>query len=252
MFALLVSVSSILSFTDVLNQLFKYLDYNKVIGNSHIIKQQHQQEDISIKLKEQEEDILKQEEEGYNGKTNISHILFGIGGSVSTWKKRRRYPELWWKPNITHGFVWLDEKPDTWFVTSPPYKVSQNANTKSAVRIAKIVLESFKLGLKNVSWFALGDDDTVFFPDNLISVLSKYDHNQMYYIGDNSESAEQDVSHSYNMAYGGGGFAISYRLAFGLAHKLDDCISRYSYMHDSDERISACVADIGVPLNKEV
>ncbi|KAI3871765.1 hypothetical protein MKX03_011189 [Papaver bracteatum] len=54
------------------------------------------------------------------------------------------------------------------------------------------------------------------------------------------------------MAYGGGGFSISYRLSFELAQKLDDCISRYSYMHGSDERISACVADIGVPLTKEV
>ncbi|KAI3841372.1 hypothetical protein MKW92_048101 [Papaver armeniacum] len=270
MFALLASFASILSFTDVSDQFhllrFKYLvDSNKVIENSQTTKQQ-QEEDLAIKLKEQEEDILfkkeqedenllfkrKQEEEGYTGKTNISHILFGIGGSVKTWKKRRHYTELWWKPNRTRGFVWLDEKPDTWFVTSPPYKVSENANTKSAVRIARIVLESFKLGLKNVRWFVLGDDDTVLFPDNLVSVLSKYDHNQMYYIGDNSESVEQDVSHSYNMAYGGGGFAISYRLAFELAQKLDDCISRYSYMHGSDERISACVADIGVPLTKEV
>ncbi|MCI40355.1 fringe-related family protein, partial [Trifolium medium] len=62
----------------------------------------------------------------------------------------------------------------------------------------------------------MGDDDTVFFTDNLITVLSKYDHNQMYYIGGNSESVEQDVIHFYTMAYGGGGFAISYPLAAEL------------------------------------
>ncbi|RZC70708.1 hypothetical protein C5167_033858, partial [Papaver somniferum] len=120
-------------------------------------------------------------------------------------------------------FLVRDKKPNTLFVTSPPYKVSEYANTKSAVRIARIVLER--------------DDDTVFFPDNRVSVLSKYDHNQMYYIRDNSEIVEQDVSHSYNMAY-------------MVVVKLDDCISRYSYMHGSDERISACVADIGA-LTKE-
>ncbi|MCL7046091.1 hypothetical protein MKW94_007271 [Papaver nudicaule] len=269
MFALVALFALVISFTDVSNQFHSfriYSDCNQVIQNSQITKQQLEAEDLSIKLKEREEELLfkkkqeeedvffkkKQAEEDSTNKTNISHILFGIGGSVRTWKNRRHYTELWWKPNITRGFVWLDEKPDTWFATSPPYKVSENVDPKSAVRIARIVLESFKLGLKNVRWFVLGDDDTVFFPDNLISVLSKYDHNQMYYIGDNSESVEQDIAHSYKMAYGGGGFAISYRLAFELAQNLDDCIRRYSYMHGSDERIASCVGEIGVPLTKEV
>ncbi|KAI3955408.1 hypothetical protein MKW98_018509 [Papaver atlanticum] len=161
-------------------------------------------------------------------KTNISHILFGIGGSVRTWENRRHYTELWWKQNVTRGYVWLDEKPDSWLTESPPYKVSENCSnfgSNSAVRIARIVLESFKLG-----------------------VLSKYDHNRMYYIGGNSESVEQDVLHSYNMAFGGGGFAISYRLAFELAQNLDDCINRYPNLYGSDERISSCIADIGVPF----
>ncbi|XP_026399547.1 uncharacterized protein LOC113295422 [Papaver somniferum] len=191
----------------------------------------------------------------FNEKTNISHILFGIDGSVKTWENRRHYTELWWKQNITRGYIWLDEKPDSWLIESPPYKVSENSSnfgSNSAVRIARIVLESFKLGLKNVRWFVLGDDDTIFFTENLISVLSKYDHNQMYYIGGNSESVEQDVLHSYNMAFGGGGFAISYRLAFELARNLDDCINSYPNLYGSDERISSCIADIGVPLTREV
>ncbi|MCL7047036.1 hypothetical protein MKW94_016340 [Papaver nudicaule] len=74
----------------------------------------------------------------------------------------------------------------------------------------------------------------------------------MYYIGGSSESVEQDILHSYNMAFGGGGFAISYRLAFELAQNLDDCINRYQNLYGSDERISSCIADIGVPLTREV
>ncbi|KAI3784508.1 hypothetical protein L1987_43607 [Smallanthus sonchifolius] len=54
----------------------------------------------------------------------------------------------------------------------------------------------------------MGDDDTVIFADNLVSVLSKYDHRQMYYVGGSSESVEQDVMHSYDRAFGGGGFAV--------------------------------------------
>ena len=200
---------------------------------------------------------------GYEN-TNISHIVFGIAGSTKTWNKRKNYTELWWKPNITRGFVWLDEKPPdnvTWPKTSPPYKVSGDISrfkytcwygSRSAVRLARIVKESFELGLNNVRWFVMGDDDTIFFTENLLTVLSKYDHNQMYYIGGNSESVEQDVVFSYTTAYGGGGFAISYPLATKLVRILDGCIDRYANLYGSDQKIQACLSEIGVPLTKEL
>lgn len=197
-------------------------------------------------------------------KTNISHILFGIGGSAKTWNKRRHYCELWWKPNENRGFVWLDERPpenETWPESSPPYIVSEDTSrfkyscwygSRSAIRIARIVKESFELGLENVRWFVMGDDDTVFFTHNLVTVLAKYDHNQMYYIGGNSESVEQDVRHSYTMAYGGGGFAISYPLAAELVRVLDGCINRYHSFYGSDQKVQGCLSEIGVPISKEL
>jgi hypothetical protein len=114
------------------------------------------------------------------------------------------------------------------------------------------VKESFELGEENVRWFVMGDDDTVFFIENLVMVLAKYDHNQMYYIGGNSESVEQDVIHSYTMAYGGGGFAISYPLAKELVRVLDGCIDRYASFYGSDQKIQGCMSEIGVPLTKEL
>ncbi|XP_073275350.1 uncharacterized protein [Primulina huaijiensis] len=198
-------------------------------------------------------------------RTNISHILFGIGGSAETWGKRRQYCELWWRPNMHRGFVWLDQEPgdgaEPWPNTSPPYKVSADTSrfkytcwygSRSAVRIARIVKESFELGLKNVRWFVMGDDDTIFFTENLVNVLSKYDHNQMYYIGGNSESVEQDLTHSYTMGFGGGGFAISYPLAADLVRILDGCIDRYADFYGSDQKIGACMSEIGVPVTKEL
>ncbi|WCJ28340.1 hypothetical protein M5689_010041 [Euphorbia peplus] len=195
-------------------------------------------------------------------KTNLSHILFGIGGSAKTWNERRLYSDLWWKPNKTRGFVWLEEVPvRPWPETSPPYRISEDTSrfkyscsygSRSALRIARIIKESFELGMENVRWFVLGDDDTVFFVENLVMMLGKYDHNEMYYIGANSESVEQDVIHSYNMGYGGGGFAISYPLAKVLVTILDGCIDRYDRFYGSDQRIQACLSEIGVPLTKEL
>ncbi|PRQ59263.1 putative O-fucosylpeptide 3-beta-N-acetylglucosaminyltransferase [Rosa chinensis] len=191
--------------------------------------------------------------------TNISHILFSIGSSVNTWRDRSRYAEAWWDRNTTRGYVWLDAKPENLTNVSAyyiPYRVSGNwtrfkySHSQSAVRIARVVVDSFNLRLPNVRWFVMGDDDTVFFPHNLVSVLSRYDHNRMYYIGGNSESVEQDVMHAYDMAFGGGGFAISYPLAARLAELMDGCLERYYNMYGSDQRVWACVSETGVSLTQ--
>ncbi|CAN4120040.1 unnamed protein product [Withania somnifera] len=194
--------------------------------------------------------------------TNISHIVFGIGGSARTWKDRKHYSQLWWKPNITRGFVWLDEEPEPNSTSSaagalPPYLVSSNwkkfkfTHSQSAVRISRIVVDSFQVGLPNVRWFVMGDDDTIFFTDNLVTVLAKYDHRQMYYIGGISESVEQNVMHAYDMAFGGGGFAISYPLAEELVRVMDGCLNRYFNLYGSDQRVWACVGELGVSLIRE-
>lgn len=54
------------------------------------------------------------------------------------------------------------------------------------------------------------------------------------------------------MAYGGGGFAISYPLAKVLERIQDRCIQRYPGLYGSDDRIQACMAELGVPLTKEL
>ncbi|XP_019192412.1 PREDICTED: uncharacterized protein LOC109186749 [Ipomoea nil] len=193
--------------------------------------------------------------------TDVSHIVFGIGGSINTWKNRKHYSELWWKPNITRGFVWLDAEPDPaelWPETSPPYRISSDwkkfkfIHSLSAVRLSRIVVDSFREGLPDARWFVMGDDDTVFFPENLAAVLAKYDHREMYYVGGNSESVEQDAMHAYDMAFGGGGFAISYPLAAELVKIMDGCLNRYFYFYGSDQRVWACVGELGVSLTREL
>ncbi|CAA0809439.1 Protein of unknown function (DUF604 [Striga hermonthica] len=190
--------------------------------------------------------------------TNISHLAFGIGGSTRTWETRRRYSDLWWRPNVTRGFVFLERKPDSKIPFAIPHRVSsdwrrfrRSAGSESAVRIARVVVDLFLVGLPNVRWFVMGDDDTVFFPDNLVAVLGRYDHRRMVYVGGNSESVEQDLMHAYGMAFGGGGFAISYPLAAQLVGKMDGCLNRYHYFYGSDQRVWACVGELGVELSRE-
>lgn len=193
--------------------------------------------------------------------TGLKHIVFGIAASASLWDRRKEYIKLWWRPGEMRGIVWLDRN-----VTIkknenlPEIRISGNTNnflytnrqgSRSALRISRVVSETIRLGPKHVRWFVMGDDDTVFNVDNVVRVLSKYDHNQFYYIGSSSESHIQNIFFSYAMAYGGGGFAISYPLAKELEKIQDRCIQRYPGLYGSDDRIQACMAELGVPLTRE-
>jgi hypothetical protein len=60
-------------------------------------------------------------------------------------------------------------------------------------QISRIILETFRLGLPDVHWFVMGDDDAVFVLENQVIVLSKYDRRNMYYIGSLSESDLQNI-----------------------------------------------------------
>ncbi|CAK7357542.1 unnamed protein product [Dovyalis caffra] len=193
----------------------------------------------------------------------LNHIVFGIAGSSQLWKRRKEFIRLWWRKNSMRGHVWLEERVDEkeWDASLPLIMISEDTSRfrytnptghPSGLRIARIVSETFRLGLSDVRWFVLGDDDTIFNVDNLVDVLSKYDYNEMVYIGAPSESHSANTYFSHNMAYGGGGIAISYPLAEVLYSVLDDCVERYPKLYGSDDRLHACISELGVPLSREL
>ncbi|GMH22685.1 hypothetical protein Nepgr_024528 [Nepenthes gracilis] len=196
-------------------------------------------------------------------RTNISHIVFGIAASSKLWEQRKKYIKTWFRPREMRGVIWMDSqvKRRNDDDNLPPIRISGDTSKfpytnkqghRSAIRISRIVSETLRLGMKDVRWFVMGDDDTVFVTENLVRILSKYDHNQYYYIGSSSESHLQNIYFSYAMAYGGGGFAISYPLAKALDKMQDRCIQRYPKLYGSDDRMQACMAELGVPLTKEL
>lgn len=97
--------------------------------------------------------------------------------------------------------------------------------------------------------FVIGDDDTFFNPRGIAALLSKYDHNEMIYIGGKSESHWQNHILSQEMAFGGGGYAVTVPLAAALANSIDECLERYPELWGSDQRVAICVAELGVHYN---
>lgn len=219
-------------------------------------------QDTGTALVDRTAQILRLKSEPELEQTDVKHIVFGIAASAKLWAQRKNYIKLWYKPDSMRGIVWLDGAVANQTRDGlPPLKISGDTSGfgytnkqghRSAIRISRIVSETLRLGLKDVRWFVMGDDDTVFITDNLVRVLRKYDHTQYYYIGSLSESHLQNIFFSYGMAYGGGGFAISYPLAKALSKMQDRCIQRYPGLYGSDDRMQACMAELGVPLTKEL
>ena len=196
------------------------------------------------------------------GELSVKHIVFGIAGSSHLWKRRKELVRLWWRPKDMRGHVWLEERvsPEEGDDSLPAIMVSEDISRfrytnptghPSGLRISRILSESFRLGLPDVRWFVLGDDDTIFNVDNLVAVLKKYDPSEMVYIGGPSESHSANTYFSYSMAFGGGGIVISHPLAEALSKIQDGCLDRYPKLYGSDDRLHACITELGVPLARE-
>ncbi|KAE8672722.1 FHA domain-containing protein DDL-like [Hibiscus syriacus] len=197
--------------------------------------------------------------------TTMEHIVFGIASNRKSWPKRKEYVKLWWKPQQMRGCVFLESMPPNATsmdenVTLPPICISEDTSQfsytyrgglRSAIRVARVVSEIVALNHSNVRWYVFGDDDTVFFPDNLAKTLSKYDHRLWYYIGAGSEIYEQNRIFGFGMAFGGAGFCISDPLAKVLAKVFDSCIGRYPHLYGSDSRVYSCLTELGVGLTHE-
>ena len=207
--------------------------------------------------------------------TTLDHLVFGIASSKISWFKRKDYVKLWWNNNNNNnntnktmkGCVFLDSLSDEDNgrnendTSLPPLCVSQDTSRfrfthkgglRSAIRVARVVGETVALyNDSEVRWYVFGDDDTVFFPENVVKMLSKYDHELWYYIGAHSEVYEQNRVFGFGMAFGGAGFAISSSLAKVLAKVFDSCIERYPHLYGSDGRVYSCLAELGVGLTHE-
>ncbi|KAI3790826.1 hypothetical protein L2E82_04176 [Cichorium intybus] len=197
-----------------------------------------------------------------NDTTNISHLVFGILGSTKTWHYRKSYIESWWRPNITRGYVYLDKAPTDdllpWSQDSPHFRISDD-NTKLLeetkhvspfmVRMVHASVEIFGDEREGVRWYIMGDDDTIFFVENLVDVLSKYDHTKYIYIGGHSECIASNQIFSYDMGFGGAGLIFSYPLAKMVQKNIENCLGRYPYLGFSDQTLMTCLNDFGVSLS---
>lgn len=183
----------------------------------------------------------------------LRNIVFAIQSSSKLWPQRKEYLKLWVKPGLMRGFVWVEEivlydAEDE--QSLPPVMVSDEFEP-SGIRLSMILLNTFRLRPRDAHWFVLCEDDTIFSTENLMSVLAKYDPEELVYIGAKSESHLENHDNTHRMAFTGAGIAISYGLAQALSTMLEACLERYPELVRGDHRLQACITELGVPLTQE-
>nr|XP_019066526.1 uncharacterized protein LOC101258725 [Solanum lycopersicum] len=195
--------------------------------------------------------------------TNLSHLVFGLLGSEEAWHHRKPYIESWWRPNITKGYLLLDVPPQgddllPWSLNSPPYRVSDDVSPlvnetnhvdPRVLRMVHGIMEVVREAHEGVRWVVMGDDDSIFFVDNMVDILAQYDHTQYYYFGGHSEFIMANYFFSFHQAFGGAGIILSYPLARAFANNVISCLKRYAYFRSADRTTMSCTADIGVNLS---
>ncbi|XP_042022135.1 uncharacterized protein LOC121769402 [Salvia splendens] len=191
--------------------------------------------------------------------TTLDHLVFGLVGSEKAWHHRKAYIESWWRPNATHGLLFLDTAPTgdllPWSAASPPYRVSDdltrflNKSDVVAQRIIHAIMEVYREEEhENMRWLVMGDDDSIFVVDNMLQILSGYDHTKYYYFGGQSEFILSNYWYSFSQGFGGAGFIMSLPLAKLVAADMDKCLLRYRHLNAADKTTMSCIADIGVNL----
>ncbi|CAI7861214.1 unnamed protein product, partial [Closterium sp. NIES-53] len=232
-------------------------------------------------VSEQEKKAQQQQDEeelgGEEEETGVRHILFNIASSNSSFSKRVRYLRAWWRSENhsdsasssdsdapLRGYVWMDDVARfpkalrCGVGGTPPVRVSSSTahlsywgkGLRDYVRMARVVVDAYRLGEKHVRWYVMGDDDTFFSPHALAAFLRQYDHRALLYLGSTSETHMQNVEFTRSMAFGGAGFAVSAALAKALSagDGMDPCLERHAKLRGSDERVAACIGELGVSL----
>ncbi|CAM4836485.1 unnamed protein product [Rotaria magnacalcarata] len=104
-------------------------------------------------------------------------------------------------------------------------------------------ISSSNASVKTIQWFAFGDDDTVWFLDNLLQTLQQYNASTSIYLGNISDKLGAIRHHGTYYAYGGGGIILSRPLALKAAQHMKDC-RRFHHFFGGDEMIGKCITEI--------
>jgi hypothetical protein len=97
---------------------------------------------------------------------------------------------------------------------------------------------------KSIQWFAISDDDTIWFIDNLLKTLEQYNSSKLIYLGNLSDKNDTVYRHGSYYAYGGAGILLTKPLVSLFSKSFQVCRKRFVHMFGGDEMIGKCLTQI--------
>ncbi|KAJ3193471.1 hypothetical protein HK101_004779 [Irineochytrium annulatum] len=101
-------------------------------------------------------------------------------------------------------------------------------------------------------FYLIADDDTQFFLGPLLRLLSTFDSNEPWYLGQFSELQFPNERHggAVDIAFGGGGVVLSQAAIRRVVPILKKCEVTYKSIFGGDERLALCLAEKDVKLTR--
>ncbi|KAL7749761.1 hypothetical protein RI367_004637 [Sorochytrium milnesiophthora] len=191
-----------------------------------------------------------------------NHLAFAVSSYPGSNAKFLYRLEMWGKrPEIDWTLYWEAAEPksarDTFrkeFERVLPHRKLKwdFIDEKSPhVRWFKMLPLLYKSASEDVQWFLMGDDDTMWLPDNLLELLNKYDPTEPLYLGSVTEMAVQAAKYG-DIAYGGGGTALSRPMVEKILPIFDECLEKFKDLYGGDGRLGECIRLAGYRLTHEL
>lgn len=136
---------------------------------------------------------------------------------------------------------------------SSPCPPQLEAWSNPGERCAWTLIVDLFAAFPQADWYALGDDDTLWIPQNLLQVLSTFSPQSKLFLGGLGNDKELQVSSAFwggqtdistHMIFGGAGIVLSHAVMMELQGGMLNCLSKMRQLYGGDERISLCVRDI--------
>ncbi|KAL7749039.1 hypothetical protein RI367_005690 [Sorochytrium milnesiophthora] len=193
--------------------------------------------------------------------TEWRHVRFAISSYSDNNDKMLFLTQLWARnPEIDWTLYWSAEETQAarkrvrqMFKEAMPHrelKMDFIKETSPHVRWALMLPHLYKSSPRDVQWFLLADDDTLWLPQNVLELLNKYDPSKPYYLGSVSESAHQ-ARRIGEIAFGGGGTALSRAMVEEVVPDYEKCLEKFKNIYGGDDRLGRCVAEAGYKLTRE-
>lgn len=188
-------------------------------------------------------------------KPSSPSLAFGFCSSRVTVNDRISDVAQWWDSRLS-GVVLVDNEVPADLPALPAGLQVQAVSkpwqfVSAAERCAWGQVADMHAAYPKADWYVLGDDDTLFVPEALETVLSRYDSSKPWYMGSVSESPKQihyfgvtalsTGSQLGSYAFGGGGIIISSGLMQRIIKDYQQCLHDHAGMFGGDQRIGACI-----------